>query len=110
MSLSFDNLKSDAGLKQLDAYLQGRTFVFGCGPSTADSDLVALVGSAPYVFFFRIPHLFHTYITLESQGRKEVPRCREMVQLHYIFQRQRAERIRKDDSFRIRRICRGFQG
>jgi len=47
MSLTFSDLKSDAGLKQLDAYLIGRTFVFGIAPSTADSDLIALVGTAP---------------------------------------------------------------
>ena len=63
MSLSFDNLKSDAGLKQLDAYLQGRTFVFGCGPSTADSDLVALVGSAPDAKKYPAAARWYSYIT-----------------------------------------------
>ena len=63
MSLSFDNLKSDTGLKQLDAYLQGRTFVFGCGPSTADSDLAALVGSAPDAKKYPAAARWYSYIT-----------------------------------------------
>lgn len=44
MSLTFDNLKTDAGLKQLNTYLVGRTFVFGIEPSNADLTLMGLVG------------------------------------------------------------------
>lgn len=47
MSLSFSDLSSAAGLKQLNAYFLGRTFVFGIGPSAADAELLKLVGKAP---------------------------------------------------------------
>lgn len=63
MSLTFDNLKSDAGLKQLDAYLVGRTFVFGVGPSKADSELLALVGSAPDAQKYPAAARWYNYIS-----------------------------------------------
>merc|ERR1740124_1892336 len=47
MSLTFSDLSAAAGLKELNAFLLGRTFVFGGGPSTADSALIALVKTAP---------------------------------------------------------------
>jgi len=47
MSLTFKSLDSADGLKQMEAFLVGRTFVFGLCPSTADSDLLALVKKCP---------------------------------------------------------------
>lgn len=47
MSLTFDDLSSAAGLKQLNDYLLGRTFVFGINASKADLDLLALVKACP---------------------------------------------------------------
>ena len=47
MSLVFADLTTAEGLKQLDAYFLGRTFVFGIGPSKADTDLVDLVKKCP---------------------------------------------------------------
>jgi len=47
MSLTFSDLSTDAGLKQLNDYMVGRTFVFGIAASKADLDLVALVKKCP---------------------------------------------------------------
>lgn len=47
MSLTFANLSTDAGLAQLDAYFVARAYVFGTGPSSADLDLLKLVGKCP---------------------------------------------------------------
>lgn len=63
MSLVFSDLKSDEGLKQLNAYLVGRTFVFGVAPSTADSDLLALVGKCPDATKFAAAARWYNYIS-----------------------------------------------
>merc|ERR1719271_1377931 len=47
MSLNFDSLKSENGLKQLNAYLASRVYVFGLEPTTQDSTLFGLIGEAP---------------------------------------------------------------
>jgi len=47
MSLSFADLTSDKGLKQLDAYFVARAYTFGVGPTAADEALIKLVGKCP---------------------------------------------------------------
>lgn len=47
MSLTFAKLSTTEGLGQLNAYFLGRTYTFGIGPSSADAELVKLVGAAP---------------------------------------------------------------
>jgi len=47
MSLTFAALSTPAGLAQLNEYCLGCTYVFGVAPSTADVELLKLVGKAP---------------------------------------------------------------
>lgn len=47
MSLSFAPLSTSEGLKQLNEYFTGCTYVFGVGPSEADAALFKLVGKCP---------------------------------------------------------------
>lgn len=69
MSLTFADLKTEAGLKQLDAYFLGRTFVFGIGPSTCDKELADLVGSCPDAATY--PHAARWYKYTASIGKVE---------------------------------------
>eukprot|EP00941_MAST-03F_sp_MAST-3F-sp1_P002357 g2357.t1 len=59
MSLCFKSLKSAEGLKQANEYLLANTYVFGVGPTNADTDLLKLVGSCPDAKAY--PHLARWY-------------------------------------------------
>ncbi|XP_003738168.1 elongation factor 1-beta' [Galendromus occidentalis] len=52
--MSFGDLKSDSGLKQLNAHLESRSYVQGYVPSKADADTLQQLKSAPEVSKF--PH------------------------------------------------------
>jgi len=71
MSLTFDNLTTDAGLKQLDAYLLGRTFVFGVVPSKADLDLLALVTKCPDMAKYKAAARWFNYISDFTEAQRK---------------------------------------
>jgi elongation factor 1-beta len=76
MSLTFKSLDGAAGLKQLEAYLVGRTFVFGLCPSTADADLLALVKKCPDANTYPASARWFNYISgFDAKAQKGFAKC-----------------------------------
>lgn len=73
MSLNFDSLKSENGLKQLDAYLASRVYVFGLEPTTQDTTLVGLIGEAPKSGFNNVTRYFNHIQTFNAAARGKFP-------------------------------------
>lgn len=67
MSLVFSDLSKAEGLKQLNAYFEGRTFVFGIGATTVDAELLAKVGSCPDATAY--PHAARWFNYITSLGK-----------------------------------------
>lgn len=66
MSLTFKALNTADGLDQLNQYFLGRTFVFGIGASSADADLLKLVGACPDAA--KYPHAARWFNYITSMG------------------------------------------
>jgi len=76
MSLTFKSLDSADGLKQMEAYLVGRTFVFGLSPSSADSDLIALVKKCPDCNTYPACARWFNYISgFDAKATKAFAKC-----------------------------------
>ena len=73
MSLNFDSLKSETGLKQLDAYLASRVYVFGLEPTTQDSTLFGLIGEAPKSGFPNVARYFNHIQTFNADAQSKFP-------------------------------------
>merc|ERR1719231_458873 len=73
MSLNFDSLKSEAGLKQLDAYLASRVYVFGLEPTTQDSTLFGLIGEAPKSGFPNVTRYYNHIQTFNADAQAKFP-------------------------------------
>merc|ERR1719174_2153578 len=73
MSLNFSSLKSEAGLKQLDAYLAARVYVFGLEPTVQDVTLFGLIGAAPKSGFPNVTRYFNHIQTFNAAAQAKFP-------------------------------------
>ena len=73
MALNFASLKSDAGLKQLDAYLASRVYVFGFEPTTQDTTLFGLIGAAPKSGFANVTRYYNHIQTFNADAQSKFP-------------------------------------
>merc|ERR1712032_238874 len=72
-ALNFASLKSDAGLKQLDAYLASRVYVFGFEPTTQDTTLFGLIGAAPKSGFANVTRYYNHIQTFNADAQSKFP-------------------------------------
>lgn len=73
VGLNFASLKSDAGLKQLDAYLASRVYVFGFEPTTQDTTLFGLIGAAPKSGFANVTRYYNHIQTFNADAQSKFP-------------------------------------
>lgn len=69
MSLNFNSLKTKEGLAQLDAYLASRVYVFGLEPTTQDTTLFGLIGSAPESGFGNVTRYYNHIQSFSAEAQ-----------------------------------------